>query len=658
MNIFPFYLKEFLLLTTLLWMANGTTFAQCGESIPITCGTPLTGEYCYGNDDNCVITFCPEDEGGVITLRIDTGAVEVTYDNFNIYFGNTATENPDIVLTGTLTGNSITSLEPDSCLTIQIVSDWITSCETGEIDSNIEYTVSCEIPCTPAADFVVSSDEVCLMEVVSFEVVDASEMATYLWDFGDGNTANGASVEHSFSTSGGQLVSLTATVNGCTKTTTQFIKVAPIPEILTKVQGELIGDGILSVCPKDSIMITANVFAGEIWTPIAQVDTSMAIDSVSWGSGGATVAMEIENSFGIIGDSTEIEFCIEMTHEWFTDSEIIVQSPNGTEITLLEYDDWTLGDINLYGIYCFSMDAEETMLEATDSLQGAATLIAGNYLPYENFDDLIGNPIDGTWTFIFNDYFPAIDDGIIYNVSFNLEGIETLVDTLIVDIADVAINGPSEMDWTTIDSTYQYTGEMPEESGMYTYTITVTDDFGCIYEEVFEIEVLPYSNEICPPECPLFATDTVTFEICKDELIELPTGDFIKVDTSLVFPDISIGLMDTNGCDSLVTFEIIAITNDSCLKTSLPNLEQNNVAIYPNPTKEKTALTIHLLENATVSLSIYDITGKRVQTIVEEQKVGSGFQQFLIETNAYTQGIYFAHLKINDEQIVKKIIVE
>ncbi len=657
MNTVPFHLKFFLLLISILWITSSNIFAQCGETILISCGTSLTGEYCYGNNEDCEITFCPEISGGVITFSIDTGVVEAFSDQFHIYYGST-TGDPNISLSGTLTGNSITSPVPDDCLTIQIISDAFFSCATGEINENIDYTVSCEMTCPFIADFMMSNDEICPMEVISLEAVDTSETITYTWDFGDGNTATGASVEHTFSTSGGKIVALTATLDGCTQTTKQFVKVAPIPEILTEVQGELIGDELLSACPKDSILITANVLAGTIWTPmpLSQIDTSIVIDSLNWGMISSSVVIEIDNTLSIIEEITEIEFCIEMIHDWFTDAEIIVQSPDETEVMLLEYEDWTLGRIYLNGIYCFSMNAEKIMLESLDSLLDD-TLPPGNYLPAENFDALIGSPINGTWTFTFNDYFPSVDDGVVYNISFSATNIEPLADTIMVDIADVAINGPTEMTWTIIDSTYQYIGEMPEESGLYTYTITITDDFECIYEENIDIEVLPYSNEICPRECPLVAIDTITFEVCQGELIELPTGDFIKVDSILILPDISIGLMD-NGCDSLVTFEIIVITHDSCHYTSLNNIEHNEVTIYPNPAKEKTALTIHLLDNAIVSISIYDLIGKRIQTIIEEQKVGTGFQQFLIETHVYTQGIYFAHLTINDEQIVKKIIVE
>lgn len=66
------------------------------------------------------------------------------------------------------------------------------------------------LPSTPlTASFTQILPPVCAPLTVQFEAATASNISDYFWDFGDGNTGNGASVSHTYSSTGDFTVSLT-----------------------------------------------------------------------------------------------------------------------------------------------------------------------------------------------------------------------------------------------------------------------------------------------------------------------------------------------------------------------------------------------------------------------------------------------------------------
>ncbi|MGN8225615.1 T9SS type A sorting domain-containing protein [Gracilimonas sp. BCB1] len=87
--------------------------------------------------------------------------------------------------------------------------------------------------------------------------------------------------------------------------------------------------------------------------------------------------------------------------------------------------------------------------------------------------------------------------------------------------------------------------------------------------------------------------------------------------------------------------------------TDLPNsvkVYQN----YPNPFNPETTISFELPRSAFVELTVYDITGRKVQTLTAQDfRLGS----YSIPFNAQglSSGVYFYRLKINDEVFTKKM---
>ena len=118
-------------------LVNGEAQPQCSDAAG-------TYTYCYGNSENTVFTYCPDNPGdGVtfLTLTINAGSFENFFDSFLVYDG------PDIGapliadLEGNVEGLSFTATQ-NGCITIQIQSDGSVSCQSGS-QTELNYTISC-----------------------------------------------------------------------------------------------------------------------------------------------------------------------------------------------------------------------------------------------------------------------------------------------------------------------------------------------------------------------------------------------------------------------------------------------------------------------------------------------------------------------------------
>jgi PKD repeat protein len=77
----------------------------------------------------------------------------------------------------------------------------------------------------PDADFTMSTPVTCINNTVVFTGV-SQETLTWDWDFGDGNTATGQIVSHSYTIAGNYVITATATnARGCVSTVSKFVSV-------------------------------------------------------------------------------------------------------------------------------------------------------------------------------------------------------------------------------------------------------------------------------------------------------------------------------------------------------------------------------------------------------------------------------------------------
>jgi hypothetical protein len=82
------------------------------------------------------------------------------------------------------------------------------------------------------------------------------------------------------------------------------------------------------------------------------------------------------------------------------------------------------------------------------------------------------------------------------------------------------------------------------------------------------------------------------------------------------------------------------------------DLSQN----YPNPFNPSTIINYQIPQDGFVTLKIYDILGKEVKTLVNEQKT-IGRYKVKFDASDLASGIYIYQLKVNEFVLSKKMLL-
>ncbi len=230
---------------------------------------------------------------------------------------------------------------------------------------------------------------------------------------------------------------------------------------------------------------------------------------------GSGVSYSSTLTFDMFGDKTLTELsefmgiCMTLEHSYVGDLEIQLECPNGQTVEILPYPN-NCGN-NHFGEpcdipssttttgngyeYCFTPGATSTIPENAGQFSHTFTdndgndvtdqsyFPAGDYLPTGNFNSLIGCPLNGDWTVIITDNLGS-DDGMIFdwNIGFDTEGLippDTV--QLPVEMREwISNEGNSEIHNINGDRAYA----LPLDSGLHSFTFTVTSPAGCSYDTV------------------------------------------------------------------------------------------------------------------------------------------------------------------------------
>jgi photosystem II stability/assembly factor-like uncharacterized protein len=96
--------------------------------------------------------------------------------------------------------------------------------------------------------------------------------------------------------------------------------------------------------------------------------------------------------------------------------------------------------------------------------------------------------------------------------------------------------------------------------------------------------------------------------------------------------------------------------DDNNLQSAAPDnfgLLQN----YPNPFNPVTKIKYTIAENSNVSLKIFDILGREIVTLVNQQQ-STGIYEVTFDANNYSSGIYFYRLQAGNYNEIKKMILQ
>jgi hypothetical protein len=78
--------------------------------------------------------------------------------------------------------------------------------------------------------------------------------------------------------------------------------------------------------------------------------------------------------------------------------------------------------------------------------------------------------------------------------------------------------------------------------------------------------------------------------------------------------------------------------------------------VYPNPFNSSTTIRFTLPESQNMKLSIYDLLGRQVETLVDEE-MQAGRHQVVWDASEYSSGVYFYRIEAGDFAETKKMIL-
>ncbi|OGU78914.1 MAG: hypothetical protein A2W11_08690 [Ignavibacteria bacterium RBG_16_35_7] len=109
-------------------------------------------------------------------------------------------------------------------------------------------------------------------------------------------------------------------------------------------------------------------------------------------------------------------------------------------------------------------------------------------------------------------------------------------------------------------------------------------------------------------------------------------------------------------------FTRVTISKDSIpigiknISTEIPGtykLLQN----YPNPFNPSTTIRFALREKSNVLLIVYDISGREIATLINNETVSPGVKEINFNASGLSSGIYFYTIKAGDFRDTKKMIL-
>ncbi|MFK7749563.1 MAG: PKD domain-containing protein, partial [Kordia sp.] len=467
----------------------------------------------YSNNENFVMTICPANPGDKVQLDFTSFGVQNMSDNMIIYNGDDVTAPQFGIYTGTASPGIVvaTNANISGCLTIEFMSDdagvnigWaadiscITPCQT--INSQLDSSV-------PAADGN-NIIEICQGDTVTFNgsatFSSDGTGAQYQWDFGDGNSANGESVTHTYPNPGAYIVNLTVTdTNNCTNNNSinQVVRVSTTPDFTgTEPADPIICFGDDTTIPG---IVNAVPFIVECTPPVSGETFLPDGSGVSYET---SIPVDCFESDQVITSGTDLlQVCLNIEHSFTGDLEIVIVSPNGQEAVLLDFPNigggTYLGAANDDGStdpgvgaeYCFALTGTVNLDDGpTTNLGTGNAFVPDTYLPVDpnGFDDLIGSPLNGNWTIRVTDNL-NVDNGFIFNWKLDFDPAILPGDESFTPVIE---SEGWQADASITDTTGNVITVQPTTPGQHCYTYEATDDLGCTYTETVCIDVTPEMN--------------------------------------------------------------------------------------------------------------------------------------------------------------------
>ncbi|HMC97370.1 MAG TPA: PKD domain-containing protein, partial [Flavobacteriales bacterium] len=480
----------------------------------------------YGGGENYTAVICPTTPGDAISLLWAvfnlSGAGPNPIDRIRIWDG----DNTGATFLGEYTNTqlqglvvSATTFNTTGCLTVQFLSN---ANGVGDFAAAISCFTPCERPTAVASMSEAVPALVCVGEAVSFDgsasyAAAGFSITEYTWVFDDGSTATGPTASHSFAVPGEYVVQLNLVDdNDCVNSNVVDLQVLVST---TPVFG--VSFASAETCLGATVDLDASTVAPVTWTGIPEANFGDGVylpDDVGTPFSSDLLFQQFDPGQVTTGVGDILSICVSMEHSFMGDLVLSVTCPNGQSIILHQQNgggtfigDANDGDGNLNPVpgvcwdYCFSPTATlgtwaaSSQFGATPNVmpssQGTA-LAPGTYTPIQPFTNLIGCPLNGTWTFTSLDLWGA-DNGFLCNWSINFN--PAIIPDVTQFTPDLGTSTPDSAYWSgpflTPDPVNPLVASAaPTGAGVFDYTFFVVDNFGCSYDTTVSVTIDPQTE--------------------------------------------------------------------------------------------------------------------------------------------------------------------
>ncbi len=206
------------------------------------------------------------------------------------------------------------------------------------------------------------------------------------------------------------------------------------------------------------------------------------------------------------------------------------------------------------------------------------------YRPMSPFSGLIGCPLNGTWSIEICDLF-GVDDGWIFQWQLNL-------DPSLLPTPWTYSIGVDNVLWTGAFISQQSDSTAllaPSSGGIYNYTFSVIDDFGCAYDSVMHLEVVETPT-------PNLGNDT---SFCNDGTILVLDPHYGIAGTSYSWSDFT----NDPALPVLMPNTYMLTVTNSNANIQCKGFDTITVQYFPQPTAEFTATPVQGCSPLLVSFS-------------------------------------------------------
>ena len=125
-------------------------------------------------------------------------------------------------------------------------------------------------------------------------------------------------------------------------------------------------------------------------------------------------------------------------------------------------------------------------------------------------------------------------------------------------------------------------------------------------------------------------------------------GDTTATTTNLMYGTMSVTITDAKGCQIIKNKDLISATSETAKSNT-------HFRMGPNPTFGNVIISLHLVEEEDISIDLFSIKGKNLESMIQESSRGG---EYLLDLNEYQSGIYIIQIQVGSHRYIERLVID